>query len=68
MPVARRTNGKRDDSPPDLKRLTLVNSDFGACYLEMGELTIAPGKGYQPRQGARACHHFPHHQVKREFL
>ncbi len=44
MPVIRRANVKLDESNPDLKRLTLVSAAVGAGYLEMGEVTIAPGK------------------------
>ena len=45
MPVIRRSDGDVDDSNPDRRRLTLINAVFGAGYLEMGELTLAPGKG-----------------------
>lgn len=44
MTVIRRSNVKVDESTQGLKRLTLINAAAGAGYLEMGELTIAPGK------------------------
>ena len=44
MPIIRRSDVKLDESNPELKRLTLINAAAGAGYLELGEVTIAPGK------------------------
>ena len=44
MPVIRRSDVELDESNPDLKRLTLINAAVGAGHLEVGEVTIAPGR------------------------
>ena len=55
MPVIRRSNIQMDESNPDFKRLTLINADAGAGYLEMGEISIVPG-------GQVALHIHPTHE------
>ena len=44
MPVIRHGDAKLAEAFPGVERLTLINADVGAGYLDMGELLVAPGK------------------------
>ena len=44
MPLMRHSELNLDESNPDLKRRTMINAALGAGHLEVGEVTIAPGK------------------------
>ena len=44
MPHIQRKLLTSNKSNPDLERLTLINAESGSGYLEVGEVTIAPGK------------------------
>ena len=44
MPIIRRVNVQSEEFLPGLLRLKLINAEFGAGHLDVGEIAIAPNQ------------------------